>query len=230
MATLAALVTRVREKVDEDTAAFWSDTSINNQINESYRYYWSFIIKTHEGYFNKLQNISFDGNANGEYALPSDYAKTRLVSRILSNEKIPLRYYERWDTAISKTLGNSNMNLPTYRFRANYMVFEPAPDFSETDAIEHEYSPVLTDLDASHDTDSGFPALALDCVVIRAVIKCKGIEEMVAGGGVDRDPFIQDLLTTEQNLKELLEHRTNQRTYVEQFGPEDNDSGQIWTY
>mgnify|MGYP001567436774 CR=1 FL=1 len=222
MPTLASLVTRVREKVDEDVAAFWTDTVINNQLIESYRYYWSFIIKLHEGYFNKIVNISFDGNANGEYALPSDYAKTRLVSRILSNEKIPLRYLDRWDSAISKTLGNSTFNLPTYRFRGNYIVFEPAPDFSETDAVEHEYTPVLTDLSASQDTDSGFPALALDCVVIRAVIKCKGIEEMVAGGGADRDPFIQDLLTTEQNLKELLEHRTNQRAYVEQFGLDDD--------
>lgn len=227
MPTLAALNTRVREKVDEATAAFWTKTVIDNQLIESYRYYWAFIIKLHEGYFNKIANISFDGNANGEYSLPSDYAKTRLLSRILSNEKIPLRYYDRWDAAISKTLGNSTYNLPTYRFRGNYIVFEPAPNFSETDAVEHEYTPTLTDLSDSQDTDSGFPALALDCVVLRATIKCKGIEEMVAGGGADRDPFIQDLLTTEQNLKELLEHRTNQRIYVEQFGPEDNDSGGI---
>jgi len=38
--------------------------------------------------------------------------------------------------------------------------------------------------------------MAEDCVVTRAVIKCKGIEEMVGGGGVDADPFIKDLLTT----------------------------------
>ena len=122
MATLASLVTRVREKIDEDIAAFWTDTVINNQINESYRYYWSFIVKLHEGCFNKTVNISFDSNTAGEYALPSDYAKTRLVSRLLSNEKIPLRYYDRWDSAISTNLGNSNFNLPTYRFRGNYII------------------------------------------------------------------------------------------------------------
>ena len=46
--TLAQLRTRVREKVDEDTAAFWSDTVINSQLNEAYRYYWAFILKLYE--------------------------------------------------------------------------------------------------------------------------------------------------------------------------------------
>lgn len=221
--TLAQLRTRVREKVDEATAVFWTDTVIDSQINESYRYYWAFIIKAHEGYFTKTANISFDANAAGEYALPSDYFKTRLLSRLLSNEKVPLRYHERYEISISKTLGNSTYNLPSYRFRGNNIVFEPAPDFKETNAVEHEYVRLLTELSAAVGVDSEFPALAEDCIVLRAVIKCKEIEEMVAGGGVDTAPFIRDLLTTEQILKEAIEQRTSQRIYVEQFGLYDDD-------
>lgn len=227
--TLAQLRTRVREKVDEDTAVFWSDTLINSQLNEAYRFYWAFILKLHESYFSKTSNISFDANTSGEYSLPSDFFKARLVSRVLSSEKVPLRYLERYEGVISKTLGVSTYNLPTYRFRGAKVLFEPAPDFSETNAVELEYTRTLTALSSSVNIDDEFPALAEDCVVLRAVIKCKSIEEMVAGGGADLDPFTQDLLTTEQMLKEALEQRTVARQFVEQFGEYDNDAVQNWS-
>lgn len=224
MSTLAQLRTRVREKVDEATAAFWTNTVVDNQLNEAYRFYWAFIIKLHEGYFNKISQISFDANSAGEYSLPSDFFKARLVSRNLSTEKVPLKYNERFETSISTTLANSTYNLPTYRFIGAKIKFEPAPDFSETNAVDLEYTRTLSDLSASVNVDSEFPALGEDCVVLRAVIKCKGIEEMVAGEGADSDPFIKDLLTTEQMLKEAVEQRTTARQYVEQFGEEDDST------
>ena len=217
MSTLATLVTRVREKVDEATAAFWTDTVIESQLNESYRYYWAFILKLHEGYFNTTENISFDANADGLYDLASDSFKIRLVSRLLTNQKVPLTYRERFDTPIAKTTSDTNY-LPTYRYRGKQILFEPAPDFSEANAIEIEYTATLADLSATQDVDTGFPAIGEDCVVLRATAKCKGIEEMVAGGGVDRDPFLLDLATTEQTLKEAVEQRTRARIYVEPFG------------
>jgi len=215
--------TRVREKIDEDSATFWTNDVIDSQINESYRYYWAFILKLHEGYFNKSVNISFDANAAGEYTVSSDFFRARLVSRLLSTEKVPLRYYERYDKAVQKTLGNTTYNFPTYRFNGSKIKFEPAPNFSETDAVEVEITKLLTDLSSSQDVDSEFPPLALDCVVIRAAIKCKQIDEMVSGQGADLSSLERDLLTTEQMLKEVLEQRTVQRQYVEQFGPYEND-------
>ena len=231
MSTQAQLRTRVREKVDEDTAAFWSNTLIDNQLSEAYRFYWAWIIKLHEGYFLKTDNISYDANSAGEYALPSDFFKIRLLSRVISAEKIPLRYFERYDNALPTTLTNSIYNLPTYRMRGSKLVIEPAPDFSLTNALELEYTRTLSALSASVDVDSEFAGIptAEDCLVIRAVIKCKGIEEMVAGGGADIDPFIKDLLTTEQMLKEAVEQRVTARQFVEQFGEQDNDSIQIWS-
>lgn len=228
MSTLAQLVTRVREKVDEETAAFWTDPVIENQLNEAYRFYQAFIIKLHEGFFAKIANIDFDGNPTGEYALPADYIKTRILSRLLSNEKVPLRFYDRFDTSISTSVSNSTYNLPTYRFRGNNLVFEPAPDFSETKAIEHEYIRNLAVLTSGQDVDDEFPALGEDCVIARAVVKCKGIEEMVAGGGDTSDPFVLDTLSSEQMLKELLEQRSVARQYVEQFGIYGDDI-QSWT-
>ena len=229
MSTLAQLRTRVREKVDEDTAAFWSDTLINNQLNESYRFYWAFILKLFEGYFAKTDYISFNANTAGEYSLFSDFFKARLVERVQSSQTVPLRYYERFDSPVSKNVSSSTYNLPTYRFRGNKIVFEPAPDFTETNAVIIEYIRTLTVLSASVDVDSEFPALGEDCMVIRAVVKCKGIEEMIAGGGADIDPFIKDLLTTEQMLKEAIEQRTIARQFAEQFGEGDNDGTQSWS-
>jgi len=226
MSTLAQLRTRVREKVDEDTAVFWSDTLINNQLNEGYRYYWAFIIKLFEAYFAKTDYISFDANSAGEYSLPSDFFKMRLVERIIGTQRTPLKYFERYDNTIAINLAQSTYNFPSYRFRGNKLVFEPAPDYSETNAVQIEYIRTLADLSASQDVDSEYPSLAEDCMILRAVIKCKSVEEMVAGGGADTDPFIKDLVSTEQMLKELIEQRITARIYVEPFGGEDNDNSQ----
>jgi hypothetical protein len=224
MATLAELETRVREKVDEDTATFWTQPVVNNQINEAYRYYWAFIIKLHEGYFTTTDNINFNSNSAGLYDLPTDFFKARLVSRILSNGKIPLRYRERYDYAVADTLGDSTYSFPTYRFRGAQILFEPAPGFFEDNAVELEYIKTLTNLSTSVAVDSEYPALGEDCVVSRAVIKCKEIEEMVAGGGADTAPFIRDLLTTEQMLKEALEQRTVTRQFVQPFSLIGNET------
>ena len=224
MSTTLALIARVREKVDEPLAAFWSDALITNQLNESYRFYWAFILKLHEGYFVTTSQISFDKTKiDGAYDLPADFFKARLVSRNLPNAKAPLRYFERFEDSFSTTIDTSSYNLPNYRFRGSKIVFEPAPSFDETNAIELEYTKSLTEMGAGTDDEFAGIPMAEDCLVLRAVIKCKGIEEMVAGGGVDVDPFIKDLLTTEQLLKEAVEERTTARQYVQQFGEDDNN-------
>ena len=231
--TTAQLITRVRGKVNEEIATFWSDTVITDQLNEAYRYYTSFILEAYEGYFNTTAYISFDGNASGLYALPADCAnpnKIRLVSRsIASNSQIiPLKYFERYDNSIDVKISQSTYNLPTYRFRGNNLVLEPAPDFTEANALLIEYSRALSSLSANVGIDADFPALGEDCIVIAATIKCKSIEEMVGGGGVDSDPFVKELLKTEQLLKEAVSVRTWARQYVEQFGEDDNNSMQRW--
>lgn len=223
MSTVASLITRVREKVDESVAAFWTDTVILSQLNESYKFYWAFIIKDFENYFAKQSLIDWDANADGVYALPSDFGKCRLLSRVLNNSYVPLKYFERYEGAVDNSMANSTYALPNYRFQGTYIKLEPAPNFSETGAMLLEYIRTLTVLTSSDSTDSEFASIPMaeDCMVIRAVCKCKGIEEMVAGGGADIDPFIKDLMSTEQMMKELLEKRTMARMYVEQFGEDD---------
>jgi hypothetical protein len=128
-------------------------------------------------------------------------------------------------------MSQSIYNLPTYRFRGSHIIFEPAPDYSLTDAVEIEYIQKLTDLSLSTDVNSQFTAIpgAEDCVVLRATIKCKAIEEMVSGSGSDTAPFVGDLMTSEQILKEAIEQRSTARLYTEQWGEMDNDSVQTWT-
>ena len=224
MSTLAQLRTRVREKVDESVASFWTDTVINNQLNEAYHFYWAFILELFEGHFATTSQISFDANISGEYTLPADFFKARVVLRNQSGQTTPLQYCERYDYAVANTDASSTFNLPTYRFRGQKLVFEPAPLLTETNAVTLEYIKTLTNLSASQDVDDSFPALAEDCMILKAVIKCKSIEEMVAGSGSDADPFISDLKTAEQLLKESMEQRTVARQYVEPFGGEESES------
>lgn len=224
MSSQLALRTRVRQQIDESSAIFWTDDTINNYLQEAYNFYWGFIIEAREGYFVKTSTISFDGRVSGAYSLPSDFAKARLVSRIIANAYVPLKYFERYENTIDKSASSSTYAQPCYRFQGANILFEPAPNFSETDSVLLEYSRTLSPLSSTTDVDtemSNIP-LAEDCIVKRATIKCKEQEEMVSGGGSDTSPFIRDLLTTEQMLKENLSRRTVQREYVEQFGEDDN--------
>lgn len=224
MSTAASLITRVRGKVDEATAAFWTDTVILDQINESIRFYWAFILKNFENYFATTALINWDANPAGLYALPADCMKIRLVSRILQNSSIPLKYFERYDSSMDTGVSFSTYSLPNYRFRGAQILFEPAPSFTEAGAVQIEYIRTLLAMTLADSVDAEFAAIPLaeDCVVLRATCKCKGIEEMVAGGGADIDPFLKDLQSTEQMMKELINQRTQARENVEQFG-EDND-------
>ena len=230
--TAQQLITRVRGKVDEATATFWTDSVILDQLNESLKYYWAFIIKDFENYFAKQVLIDWvASNTDGAYALPSDFGKCRLLSRVLSNSYVPLKYFERYEGAVDNSMANSTYALPNYRFQGSNIKLEPAPNFDETGAMLLEYIRTLpaivlgsvTPPVTAVDVDAEFAAIPMaeDCVVVRAVCKCKGIEEMVAGGGADIDPFIKDLMSTEQMMKELLEKRTMARMYVEQFGEDD---------
>ena len=223
MSTLAQLRTRVRYNLDETTATFWSDNEIDSWLNESYRYYWNFIIQAFESFFLKTAYISFDNNAAGEYTLPTDFYKLKLILRNLGGETVPLRYFERYDNSVPNITTISSYNLPTYRFRNGKLLFEPAPAITETNALTIEYIKTLTTLSSVQDVDSEFPSLAEDCMVIRATLKAKAKEEMVDGRGVDSDPFLKDLMSSEQMLKESLELKTTGRVYAEQFGEDENN-------
>ncbi|CAK0754730.1 hypothetical protein CCP1ISM_50001 [Azospirillaceae bacterium] len=129
------------------------------------------------------------------------------------------------------TISQSIYNLPTYRFRGAYILFEPAPDFSLANAIELEYVRSPNILSGSSDIDSQFAALASaeDCVVIACAIKCKQIDESISQGSEDTSTLLIDLAKTEEMLKEVLTQRSMGRQYVEQWGEMDNDSIQTWS-
>lgn len=222
MSTLQQLRTRVRAYLDEPVAAYWADAELNTWINQAYFYYYMWIVASFEGYFAK--DILIDIVATQpKYAIPNDFYKIRLLERVYNSWTVPLRVYDRMETAnITANSNYSQLYLPTYRFEGQNIVLEPTPDTDITGGLRLEYVPQPTALTVDASTpDAGYLTMWEEPLVIRAAISAKMKEESVVNSGTDVGT-LQSLMTNyEQTIKESFEQRTMQRRYTEPFGPED---------
>jgi hypothetical protein len=116
---------------------YWTDDEINNWLNQSYFYYYQWIMQSFQGYF--LKDTLMDINAGQDkYTVPADFFKIRLLERILPTQTVPMRVFDRMESPNVTTGANyGNFAVPTYRFEGEYIVLEPTPDstFTSTDLI-----------------------------------------------------------------------------------------------
>ncbi len=225
MSTRAQLRTRVRQYLDETSEAYWTDTELNSWINQAYFYYYMWVVQTFDGYFTKDTLVSIVAG-QAKYLVPSDFFKVRLVERVYDTFTVPLRVYDRMESAnITSNSNFSNLYLPTYRFEGQNIVLEPTPDSNITDGIRLEYVPFATQmtLDTSI-PDAGYLEMWEEPIVIRAAISAKMKEEAVANTGTDLGSLGMLLTSWEQNIKEAMEQRTEMRRYTESWGSEDSSN------
>lgn len=220
MANLGALRTRVRDYLDEPTAAFWTDAQLNNWINQAYFYYYMELVDAYESYFATtiFYNI-VSGLAN--YPLPADFDKLRLLERVIDGTTtVPLMEFNRLEAPnIISNFTYTNAYLPTFRFYGSEFLLEPTPSVNVANGLRFEYvpAPVTMVLD-SDQPNQGFLNHWQETIVLKAVISAKMKEEMVGNQGADLGPFQTMLTTWENKVKEALEQRTMGRRYTEPFG------------
>lgn len=225
MSTRAQLRSRVRAYLDETAQAYWTDAELNEWINQAYFYYYLWIVQAFDAYFAQVVSIDIVGG-QATYPFPANFFKVRLLERVYSTFTVPMRYFERNESA--NIIANTNFSssyLPTYRFQGANFVLEPTPDQTITNGIRLEYvqEPVRMDLDADTPA-SDYSSMWEECIVLRAVISAKQKEESVANTGTDLASLSGMLLNWEQNMKESIEQRTSSRKYTEPFGIEDSYS------
>jgi len=222
MSTRAQLRARVRAYLDEAAAAYWTDDELNNWIKQSYYYYYQWVIQTFEGYFSKDTLISIVAN-QAKYAVPSDFFKIRLLERVLPNQTVPLKPYDRMETAnVTSGAAYGTFNVPTYRFEGQSIVLEPTPDSSFVDGLRLEYYPQPSNLPLdTSELDPGYLEIWEEPIVLRAVISAKQKEEAVANTGTDISPLWAQVREYEQNIKEAAEQRTLNRRYTEVYTSDD---------
>lgn len=217
---LLQIRTQAREQLDEDTAVFWSDSLLNNAINEAYYYYWQWLIMASSP--NALYGpVSLDIVADtATVALPSNCLKIRLIEKLVGEDTwVPLDYYERFEdptSAISAGWtynGNQNFSLI-----GRNLVLDPIPSESATGGlrITYYFRPDRLTSDTASPND-GFDPIFHDLLHLRCVKKAKSKEEAIGGGGADRGPFLDELSELEAQFKQSIEPATQHRSYTQPY-------------
>lgn len=216
---LGSIRTKVRRKIDEEAASFWSDDELDDYINQAYRYYLNKLLELSHPILLTSTNLSIVAGTS-TIALPSDYIEARLVEHTYPNYTRPLQYVERYDQ-VNGTSGNLSAGCEyTYCFMGNNLVLQPTPVSSEvgsaTAGIKLTYFYLPDDL--SDDADEPiFSALYHDLLVLNAVLQAKEKEEAVGNGGSDSAPFKRTLMELEEAFINSAEKPTSQREYVERW-------------
>lgn len=221
MSTLLQLRTKVRYNLEGQTAVASSryrDASINDHLNEGYGQYQLDLIENGEGDLCTKVPLNYVANQE-EYALPADWVKTKRVERVVSFGTVPLKRFERYDTANVTVSGNGGDGyLPTYRFRGRNLIFEPFPTFTQTAGAVHEYylfqPPLVIDSDSP---SAGFIEPWQSMLVLWATIAELEGKEAV-GSIVSIDTFRARLEKMELKFTQSMQNRSEGREEVEPYG------------
>ena len=171
MTTLSTLRARIRRKLDEESAGFWSDAELDDYINEGYLEFWKQAV---QGQYYKTQKTSLLNTVSGtaEISLPSDFLKFRLVEKVLPDRTVPLEYRSRFEqTNRTSGYGSTAYSLYTYDVIGSNLVLEPTPQVSETGGIKATYFYTPTRLSADsdeHDLGSIHDALLVAYACVQA--------------------------------------------------------------
>ena len=216
MATLATLRTKVRRKLDETSADFWSDNDIDDYLNQAYYYYWNWAIQAQ--YRQCLQSTTLNITAGtAEVALPSDFIKIRLLEKVASDRTIPLRFNERYEEQNATSgVGTSTETVFSYSFVGSNIVLQPTPQVTETGGLKITYFYQPTELSDDADTPD-LDDFHDNLLIQYAVVQAKEKEEAIGNGGTDLAPFVMTLTKLEQSFKEIIETDSIQRFYAKPF-------------
>lgn len=153
---LGEVRTYVRTLLDEDTAAFWTDTQLNVFIQRSFLAVYTKIAQAGRGYFETTANISYVAGQE-LYSLatiaPNGFVKLDLVERVDQNPAIKLLPIDISEKNAFMTFQGSPdiQGYERYFLSGNNLGIAPIPQVAITNALKLWFVPVptLPTLDAS---------------------------------------------------------------------------------
>ncbi len=200
MSTLAELREKVRERSDQQSSQFVTDTEMNGYINNSYAELYDILVSRFEDYYIK-DPVSFSiPSASNSYSIPSDLYKIRGIDLNLDGQWstiYPFNFVER-NRITSRTrsiIGRVGVN---YRLMGQKILFYPE-DKAEGDYrlwYIPRYSPLSSDASILSDVMDFEEYIILD-----AAIKCMVKEES--------DPSA--LMMMKQAIKQRIEAMASNR-------------------
>lgn len=147
--------------LDEVSAADWSDSQINVEINYAYLRVYKEVVDVWEDYYRTRVTTSTVANQN-EYALPSDFYKLkRLEIRYVSGEdRVKMRRFNfsQLPVTVDETSNYGSTAAPIFELSGGFLRLLPVPITSVTSAVLLHYIKQVTELDDDTDTiDIPFP-------------------------------------------------------------------------
>lgn len=200
------LRTYVRDLLGEDSAAWWTDATLNRFINESYRHLRNVVDMNNQNYFGQISDISFVADQE-RYDLPSNN-RVLMAQQLTSSgqyrrmSQVDIILHERF-TQVSYPI--SVLNRVYYLFGKQIGVI-PVPTEAQTDGLRVWNVPALTELtDDSHTPVDQWPPDHHEVIAMgafmRSIIRDRERYELYR-------PFYED-------LKESLLQATAQRSVQE---------------
>jgi len=139
---LTEIQTYVKAEFNQsDNNSFISNVEINRWANEGLMRYAHQLMQASQGYFEIKINLDLVANTEA-VALPSYFNVTEKshfgtirLERNLPSATIPLQFRRRRDISNPSTGITGLTFLPTYDFRGNNIILEPAPTSAETNGL-----------------------------------------------------------------------------------------------
>lgn len=214
MSTRLQLRTRVRYNLGELTGEQrFFDESINNHLNEAYGQYQLELFENSEGDFLTSSPINIVTN-QALYPLPSTWVKTKKLWKVEPDGKYEIEYFENRGGVVYFNSSLSRYNPFTYRFSDRNILLEPAPLFTETAGLLHEYYSLQLALTADNQSPAaGFIEPWQTMLVLYATIAELEGKEAV-GGVASIDSFRARLQAAENRFRSSMNRRTEASDYV----------------
>lgn len=135
--TVSELLTRARQRTEQEDSGFVSDTELKAILSTAYGELYSMLVESGMRYFESSDTITADGSTS--YALPSDHLSTLLVERELSSggrrvalDEAMVQERTRWrgkagDAYVYALAGSSIELYPTPSSGTYYHIYVPQP-------------------------------------------------------------------------------------------------------
>lgn len=198
MFTLTQLIEKVRERADQQTSNFITDSELTGYINSSYAELYDILVSRFEDYY--CQVTPFSIASGNTCAVPSDMYKVRGIDMENGGDwttVYPFNFIER-NRVASRTrmaLGKLGVN---YRLMGNTIYF--VPEDRAPGNYKIWYIPKYSPLSSGTDTLSNVLDFE-EYIIVDAAIKCMVKEES--------DPTI--LLMMKAQLKQRIEAMASNR-------------------
>ncbi len=198
----------------------WSDMELGQYLNDAISQYFLIINEVAEGQFDKKTTLNLVSGTE-TVALPSDFFSLKALYKHQNNQDVILNYdnqiLDSRSTANDST--GSDSYQPSYYFRAQNLVLNPIPGFSETGGLVIEYTAFPdTILFGTDSLTAGIAPVFKELVVMYSVFKAKMADDLHSGTQTAA-PAQAHLGVLYENFRTQVSERSKYPLFVKAFNP-----------